>query len=245
MRVFVTGSADGLGKLAAGSLLDSGHDVVVHVRSADRRPAVTALIDRGAELVVGDLADLDQARDVAAQVNVLGPMDAVIHNAGVNSGRELAAVNVVAPFVLTATMLRPQRLVYLSSGMHRGGRPFTDGNPFVGRGSQVTYSDSKLFVTTLALAVARLWPEVHSNAVDPGWVPTRMGGSRAPDDLRLGHLTQEWLATSTDPDALTTGGYWHHQRRREPHPSTRDESFQTRLLDALAEVTGVTIEGLG
>ena len=116
-------------------------------------------------------------------------MDAVIHNAGVYSGRELVAVNVVAPFVLTATMLRPQRLVYLSSGMHRGGRPFTDGNPFVGRGSQVTYSDSKLFVTTLALAVARLWPEVHSNAVDPGWVPpTRMGGSSAPDDLRLGHL---------------------------------------------------------
>ena len=172
-------------------------------------------------------------------------MDAVIHNAGVYSGPSVAAVNVVAPFVLTAAMRRPQRLVYLSSGMHRGGRPFTDGGPFAAGGPLVTYSDSKLFVTTLALAVARLWPDVLSNAVDPGWVPTRMGGSSAPDDLRLGHLTQEWLATSTDADALTSGGYWHHQRRREPHPSARDERFQAGLLDALSEVTGVAIEADG
>lgn len=172
-------------------------------------------------------------------------MDAVIHNAGVYSGPSVAAVNVVAPFVLTAAMHRPQRLVYLSSGMHRGGRPFTQVNPFTTGVSLVTYSDSKLFVTTLALAVARLWPDVLSNPVDPGWVPTRMGGSSAPDDLRLGHLTQEWLATSTDADALTTGGYWHHQRRREPHPSARDERFQAGLLDALAEVTGVAIEADG
>jgi len=91
------------------------------------------------------------------------------------------------------------------------------------------------------MAVARLWPEVLSNAVDPGWVPTRMGGPNAPDDLRLGHLTQEWLATSNDPDALTSGGYWHHQRRVDPHPSVRDEQFQDQLLDSLAQVTGTRL----
>src|SRR3954465_14128651 len=51
------------------------------------------------------------------------------------------------------------------------------------------------------MAVARLWPDVYGNAVDPGWVPTRMGGSGAPDDLRLGHLTQEWLGTPGGPPA--------------------------------------------
>lgn len=241
MRVFVTGSADGLGKLTAEALLDAGHELVVHVRSTDRRRAAAGLIDRGAELVVGDLAELDQVRDVVVQVNALGTMGAVIHNAGVYSGPHVAAVNVIAPFVLSAALHRPQRMVCLSSGMHRGGHPFSGGNPFASPASRVTYSDSKLYVTTLALALARLWPDVLSNAVDPGWVPTRMGGSSAPDDLRLGHLTQEWLATSTDPAALTSGGYWHHQRRRSPHPSAQDERFQARLLDALAAATGVEI----
>ena len=241
MRVLVTGSADGLGKLTCGALLDAGHDVVAHVRSDGRRAAASGLVDRGAELVVGDLADLDEVRAMAAQVEALGRMDAVIHNAGVYSGPQIAAVNVVAPFVLTASLARPQRLVFVSSGMHRGGRPFTDGNPFAGRTSRVSYSDSKLYVTALALSLARLWPRVLSNAVDPGWVPTRMGGPSAPDDLGLGHRTQEWLATSSDAEALTSGGYWHHQRRREPHPSARDEQFQDRLLAALAEVIGVRI----
>ena len=82
-----------------------------------------------------------------------------------------------------------------------------------------SYSDSKLFVTTLAVAVAGLWPDVCSNAVDPGWVPTRMGGRHAPDDLRLGHLTQVWLATSDDAEARTSGGYWFHQQRGPTHPA--------------------------
>src|SRR5690606_24592487 len=102
-------------------------------------------------------------------------------------------------------------------------------------------SDSKLFVTTLCMAIARLWPEVYSNAVNPGWVPTRMGGAHAPDDLRLGHLTQEWLATSDDPEALTSGGYRYHQKRMEPHPATQDTKFQDRLLAELARATGTTL----
>jgi NAD(P)-dependent dehydrogenase (short-subunit alcohol dehydrogenase family) len=107
--------------------------------------------------------------------------------------------------------------------------------------SSGSYPDSKLFVTTLTAAIARLWPDVLSNAVDPGWVPTRMGGPGAPDDLRLGHLTQEWLATSDDPDARTSGGYWHHQRRIEPHPAIRDRRFQDELLDALGRLTATRL----
>ena len=120
-RIFITGSADGLGRAAAETLLGDGHEVIVHARSAERLANVDALIARGASAVVGDLADLDQTRAVADQVNRLGPVDAVIHNAGVFSGPHVLPVNVVAPYLLTA-LVRAERLVYLSSGMHQGGR---------------------------------------------------------------------------------------------------------------------------
>jgi NAD(P)-dependent dehydrogenase (short-subunit alcohol dehydrogenase family) len=240
-RVFITGSADGLGRAAAQTLREAGHEVVVHVRNNDRLTAVQDLVEGGAAAVVGDLSDLDETRGVADQVNRLGPMDAVIHNAGVVTGPDVLPVNVVAPYLLTALIHRPQRLVYLSSGMHRGGRARLDGMDWGGHRTTASYSDSKLFVTTLAAAVARLWPDVFSNAVDPGWVPTQMGGPGAPDDLRLGHLTQEWLATSDDPEARTSGGYWYHQRRAEPAPGVHDRQLQDQLVEDLARFTGTPL----
>jgi NAD(P)-dependent dehydrogenase (short-subunit alcohol dehydrogenase family) len=240
-RVFITGSADGLGRAAAQTLLAQGHEVVVHARSRDRLTAVRDLLDRGAAAVVGDLSDLEETRGVADQVNRLGQMDAVIHNAGVVSGPQVLPVNVVAPYLLTALIHRPQRLVYLSSGMHRGGRAGLAGMDWSGHRTTGSYSDSKLFVTTLAAAVARIWTDVFSNAVDPGWVPTRMGGPGAPDDLRQGHLTQEWLATSDEPEARTSGGYWYHRRRDEPAPSVQDQRFQDQLLEELARFTATRL----
>jgi NAD(P)-dependent dehydrogenase (short-subunit alcohol dehydrogenase family) len=237
-RIFITGSADGLGRAAAQTLLDDGHDVVVHARSAGRLAAVQDLLDRGATGVVGDLSDPGQTRGVAEQVNRGRPLDAVVHNAGVLSGPHLLPVNVVAPYLLTALIHRPQRLIYVSSGMHRGGRAALAGLDWSGQTQTASYSDSKLYLTALAFAVARLWPDVPSNAVDPGWVPTKMGGPGAPDDLRLGHLTQEWLATSDAPQARTSGGYWHHQHRQEAHRAAYDHRLQTELLDQLARVTG-------
>lgn len=240
-RVFITGSADGLGLAAAKTLLAEGHEIVVHVRAKQRLDAVRDLIREGAVAVVGDLADAGQTRDIADQVNRLGHMDAVIHNAGVYQGPSVMAVNVVAPYLLTSLIDKPDRLIYLSSGMHTGGRAALDKLDFTAQRASGSYSDSKLFVTALALAVARRWPGVVSSAVDPGWVPTRMGGPNAPDDLRLGHLTQEWLATSAEPEALISGGYWHHQRRIEPHPAARDARFQDALLERLEQATSVAL----
>lgn len=128
----------------------------------------------------------------------------------------------VAASLLTALIERPRRLIYLSSGTHRGGRARLTGMDWGGQGTTGSYSDSKLFVTTLAIAVAHLAGRALSYAVDPGWVPTKMGGPGALDDLRLGHLTQEWLATSDDSEARTSGGYWHHQPRGEPAPAVHD-----------------------
>ena len=242
-RILVTGSADGLGRGAAVELLDAGHDVVVHARSPERARALDDLAARGAAVLVGDLADPGETRALAQAANRLGRMDAVIHNAGVSSaaGPALAAVNVVAPYLLTALLERPARLVYLSSERHYQGTPDVSRIDWTGRGERIGYGDSKLMVTALAVAVARLWPGVVANAVDPGWVPTRMGGPDATDDLREGHLTQTWLAASDDPQALTTGGYWHRRRRLEPHEAAHDEDFQDALLASLEEYTDVRL----
>ena len=240
-RIFITGSAGGLGRAAAQTLLSGGHEIIVHARTAARLAEVNDLIDRGASAVVGNLADLNQTRAVADQVNQLGQVDAVIHNAGIYSGPQILPVNVVAPYLLTALIHRPQRLVYLSSGMHYGGRADLAGLDWSGQRRTGSYSDSKLFITAVAVAVARIWSDVYSNAVDPGWVPTKMGGPGAPDDLRLGHLTQEWLATSDEPEARSSGGYWFHQRLRTPHPAVRDTHFQDSLLAALARFTAAPL----
>ena len=90
-------------------------------------------------------------------------------------------------------------------------------------------------------AVARRWPDVLSNAVDPGWVPTKMGGPGAPDDFEQGYLTQTWLAVSDDPAATLSGGYWRHRRQQTPAREASDHDFQDRLSARLSELTGISL----
>jgi NAD(P)-dependent dehydrogenase (short-subunit alcohol dehydrogenase family) len=103
------------------------------------------------------------------------------------------------------------------------------------------YSDTKLHDVLLAFAIARRWPSNLSNALEPGWVPTKMGGSSATDDLDQAHRTQVWLAVSDDPAALVSGEYFYHMNRKLPLPATRDVSLQDRLLDFCSRVTGVEL----
>jgi len=252
-RIFITGSAAGLGLGAALTLLEEGHDVVLHARTTERARDLGDLAARAAGVVVGDLSSGTETRSLAEQVNSIGRMDAVIHNAGTyleltrgstpEGHARTLAVNTLAPYLLTALIDRPQRLIFLSSGLHRSGSgPLQDIDWTRRRwNAGQAYAESKLYATTLALAVARRWPGVLSNAVDPGWVPTKMGGPGAPDDLEMGHLTQTWLATSSDPAALTSGGYWHHRTLRTPAAEARDPGFQDRLLGQLWDLTGITL----
>ena len=211
------------------------------------------LASRSLGVVVGDLSSAAETRSIADQVNGIGRMDAIIHNAGAYSsaGRmptpeghaTILAVNTLAPFTLTALIERPGRLVYLSSNMHRGGAGPLRDIDWLERQWDATraYSESKLYVAALAFAVARNWPDVLSNAVDPGWVPTKMGGPGATDDLEMGHLTQTWLAGSDDPGAKVSGYYWHHRRRQTPAREVSDVEFQDGLMAKLAELTGVSL----
>lgn len=252
-RIFITGSTDGLGLAAARTLIAEGHQVVLHARSRQRAAAFSDLAARAAGVVTGDLSRAADIRAIAGQVRKIGRMDAILHNAGIylepsrgttpDGHAKTLAVNALAPYSLTASIERPDRLIYLSSGMHRAADGSLRDIDWMERrwDPSRAYCESKLYVTALALAVARRWPEVLSNAVDPGWVPTKMGGPGAPDDLSMGHLTQTWLAVSEDPAAKTSGGYWYHRRRQVPAAEALDRGFQDRLMGKLAELTGIPL----
>lgn len=227
--------------------------MVLHARSDARASVVSEMTNGVAGVVIGDLSSAAETQSIAEQVNAIGRIDAVIHNAGIylEHGRgntvdghaKTIAVNTLAPYMLTVLIKGPGRLVYLSSGMHLGASAVLDDIDWSTRrwNPSQAYSESKLHVATLAAAVARYWPEVLSNSVDPGWVPTKMGGPGAPDDIEQGHLTQTWLSVSDDPAASVSGKYWHHRTVRQPAAHVTDEAFQDRLIEKLAALTGVSL----
>jgi NAD(P)-dependent dehydrogenase (short-subunit alcohol dehydrogenase family) len=242
--------------MAAQLLVEQGHKVVLHARHEQRGREALAAVPGADTVVLGDLSSIAQTRSVAEQVNRLGAFDAVIHNAGVGYREpkriatedglpQVFAVNTLAPYLLTALIERPKRLVYLSSGLHRG----VDANwddlawerrPWQG---QQAYAETKLHDVLLAFAVARRWPGVFSNALEPGWVATKMGGPGAPGDLDAAHRTQAWLAVSDDPAAKVTGEYFYHMQLRAPHPAARDAEQQEKLIEACQRFSGVELPG--
>jgi NAD(P)-dependent dehydrogenase (short-subunit alcohol dehydrogenase family) len=249
-RIFITGSTDGLGLMAAELLLKDGHQVTLHARSQARAADARTRLPGADAVVIGDVSAIQDMRHVAEQVNALGHYDAVIHSAAVGSREprriqtadglsHVFAINVLAPYLLTALITRPGRLVYLSSGLHTGGDAALDDPQWEKRrwnGLQA-YSDSKLDDVLLGFAVARRWPQVRSNAVTPGWVATKMGGRGAPDDIALGAVTQAWLAAGQDPRTDVTGEYFYHQQTRSTHPAAHDPRVQDALLDYCAALT--------
>ena len=253
-RVFVTGSSTGLGLMAAQLLLELGHRVVVHGRNQARADVALAAAPRADAAVIGDLSKIRDMRAVAEQVNRLGEFDAVIHNAGIGYRESrrvetedrlpaLFATNTLAPYVLTALIRRPKRLVYLSSGMHRSRRLDIDDLTWARRSwrGAEAYAETKLHDVLIAFAVARRWPDVLSNALEPGWVATRMGGASAPDTLDEAHRTQVWLAISDDPTALVSGRYFYHMQLRQPNRIAEREDVQEALCAACERLSGVAL----
>jgi len=250
-RVFISGSSTGLGLMAAELLIDQGHQVVLHARNAARADDAKRALPRAEAIVAGDLDTIAGAKDVATRVNDLGRFDAVIHNAavGYREGHHLTAdglthvfaINTLSAYILTALIERPHRLVYLSSGMHHHVDANLDDILWTKRrwNGSTAYAESKLYDAMLAFAVARRWPRVLANSLEPGWVPTKMGGAGAPDDMDQAHLTQAWLAASDEPAAQVTGRYFYHLGPLAPNPRANNVALQDRLIAICAELSGV------
>lgn len=239
-RIFITGSADGLGQLSAKVLIEQGHNVVLHARNAKRGADAIKKNPQAETIVTGDLSNIQETKKLADKVNELGSFDSIIHNAGVyqTSAREIFSLNTLAPYILTCLIQKPKRLIYLSSGMHLQGHSKLDY--FKTNINRITYSDSKLHVMMLCKAVARNWQDVYTNAVDPGWVPTKMGGRGAPDNLQKGYATQVWLAASNDEQAKVSGRYFFHQKERRYNSEADDVLLQEKFLKLCEEITGVS-----
>ena len=251
-RIFITGSADGLGQMAAKLLVAQGHRVVLHARNESRAADALRAVPGAETAVSGDLSSIAETRRVADRVNALGAFDAVIHNAGIGYREPrrgqtedglppVFAVNSLAPYILTCLIQRPRRLVYLSSGLHRDGNPSLKDLEWKTRpwSGYSAYADSKLHDVVLAFAVARKWPDVYSNALEPGWVATKMGGAGAPDSLVEAPRTQVWLAVSEDPKACVSGKYFYHQQLRAFNPVAEDVAVQDGLLEAFGRISEI------
>jgi NAD(P)-dependent dehydrogenase (short-subunit alcohol dehydrogenase family) len=252
-RIFISGSSTGLGLMAAELLINQGHQVVLHARNPARADDAKRALPKAEAIVEGDLDTVAGAKAVAARVNDLGRFDAVIHNAavGYREGHRLTAdglphvfaINTLSAYILTALVARPHRLVYLSSGMHHHADANLDDILWTRRrwNGSAAYAESKLHDAMLAFAVARRWPDVLSNSLEPGWVPTKMGGLSAPDDMDQAHLTQAWLAAGDEPQAKVTGRYFYHLRPLAPNPQASNATLQDRLIAICAELSGIPL----
>ena len=250
-KIFITGSADGLGHLAAKLLVAQGHHVVLHARNAERGRQALGKVPGAENVLTADLASIEETKKLAEEGNALGGFDAVIHNAGVydkalsrtgtrDAQQMMFTVNTLAPYILTCLIQKPKRLIYISSGMHFQGDPgLKNLNTGTGTRSGYTYSDTKLHDVILCMAIARKWPEVYANAVDPGWVPTKMGGPGASDNLEKGFQTQAWLAVSNDEQAKISGRYFYHQKQKQYLPQAGDVTLQEKFLALCERISGV------
>ena len=254
-RIFITGSSDGIGLYAGRTLIQQGHQVTLHARNADRAAQTQSAAPGAAGVLVGDISTLDGMRTLAAEADKTAkPFDIVVHNAGIGSRSATSgdtstgmaaifAVNSLAPYVLTALMARPKRLIYTSSGLHTGGDDSlkdvtwtTSGRTF--SGSQA-YADSKLHNVVLANAVARRWKDVQCNSVDPGWVKSKLGGSYAMGSTQAGADTLVDLAAPDINKSVGTGQHFASRRPTQPHRTGSNEGKQEELMSIYAKLSGI------
>ncbi|KAL1590201.1 hypothetical protein WHR41_01304 [Cladosporium halotolerans] len=252
-RIFITGSSDGLGQAAAKILSEQGHNVFLHARNSQRASQAQAAIPKAQGVIIGDLSTVADLKKLAADANKAGPFDAIVHNAGLGlstNGEKTAdgvaqifAVNSMAPFVLTALMDKPRRLLYVSSGLHQGGDASLEDVGWNNRQfvPSQAYNDTKMHNVLLAKAVAKRWPDVQSSALDPGWVKTKLGGSSAPGSLDPPAKMIAAYAAGNSVAGDKSGIYLNPGGVGSPHDATEKAEKQDRLLKIYEEISGVSL----
>jgi NAD(P)-dependent dehydrogenase (short-subunit alcohol dehydrogenase family) len=246
--VCITGSSDGIGLATVRVLLGQRHRVLVHARSRERGGGLLEQLSGDALLVTGDLARLEEVRGLADQIAAAGPIDVLIHNAGVwvrgstprttEQGLETTfAVNVLAPHLLTHLLrdVVSDRLLWLGSGMAGSGHPEPDT---LGRlqDPRRAYADSKACDVALAQAWGRRLPGLTSAAVDPGWVKTKLASAGAPGDVSSSAAGLAFCSLEAD---LASAPYWKGRRPTPIPRHLRDEALQDAIAAACDRLAGI------
>ena len=268
----VTGATDGIGLTTAKELAKRGYRVIVHGRDPDRIRNACAEVRKvgfGFASAVPAMADLSSLKGCQALVSSVTTaclakstqLDLIINNAGVFSdGRqrktvgeynleETFAVNVLAPFVLTSSLLplltaRDGTRIIIVSSISQSGR-IVDWNDlqFEKRtySAHQAYSESKLLDAMMAIEMAHRLKvagfstdRVTCNTLDPGTVNTKMllAGWGACGIEPENALDQTWLATSDEVKG-ETGQYYVYQNNRKAAESAYNEGERAKLWEIL------------
>lgn len=187
-HIFITGSTDGIGKLAAIKLAKEGHHMYIHGRNPQKLSTVTDEIKdlTNNENIIGfvsDFSDMQSVRELAQKVNTeVKSLDVIINNAGIlksqtpmtKDGLDIRfAVNFFAPYLLTNALIGllqnsdDPRIINLSSAAQA---PISEA-AFLGKREQSameSYSQSKLAITMWSVSLAKAYPAITVIPVNPG-----------------------------------------------------------------------------
>jgi len=189
--VWVTGSAQRLGRAMALDLARRGANLVVHYNQseAEARSAVAEIeaLGRRAIMVQADLSDLDQIKGVVARIDeAFGRLDVLVNSAANFHRVKLEAIDEALWDASLNVNLKGPAFCALACVelMRRGGSGkiinFADWAGFRPYRNYLPYLVSKGGVITLTKALAlELAPEIQVNAIAPGPVLPPEGASAA------------------------------------------------------------------
>ena len=251
VRVFITGSSDGIGLAAAKALCERGHQVTLHARNAQRAKQASEALPGAEGVLIGDLSSISETKKLAEDANKTGTFDAIIQNAGIGYGatssKEITsdgisavfAVNTLAPYILTCLMDKPKsRILFMSSDSHFGGDASLKGCT-----TSTSYGNSKLHDTMLAKAFARRW-DIQSVSMHPGWLKTKMGGSSAPVTAdKSSQVLTEWSSGEGFAAKLASGAFFTTGGEQAPHGAADNVKKQEELMKICRDISGVAVPG--
>lgn len=252
VRVFITGSTDGIGQAAAKLLIDQGHEVTLHARNADRAASAQAALPKARGVLVGDLKSISETKQLARDANAAGPFDAIVHNAGIGYGstssKEVTsdnisavfAVNTLAPYILTCLMEKPTtRLLFMSSDSHWGG-----DESLRNAEQSHSYGNSKLHDVMLAKAFARRWDDIQVISMHPGWVRTKMGGMAAPGSVSSSaKALSGWCSGENSLAKVKSGAFVTTGGESSPHSGSENVDKQEELLGLCKRISECSVPG--